>query len=385
MKTQCLIIGGGPAGLSAALELAESGIRSLLVDDKHVLGGKLTLQTHTFFGSVENCFAGTRGIDIALLLGDRLKKYRNLVDIWLDSPAIGVFYDGKVGVARQGRYVLVEPETLLVAAGLSPIDEMYKKAVEYGMKAFIAGDAEEIAEASAAIFSGRIHGRKIVRELNGPIAIPEEWERLHRVLKGKPGRIRYPNVRSIAGKIYPRLWCVQEIPCNPCIVVCPKKAIEKETGAITGVPFFKGDACSGCNRCVLACPGLAIVLVDETYDSGSKKALLRIPFELLEGRVNEGDEVITVDGEGKRTGSGIVVKVKNARSQDRRLLLYVEVPFEDHMNVAGLRIQEPEPGETRETRIVDETTIICRCERVTRGEIVRLIRAGCRDMNQLKA
>jgi sarcosine oxidase subunit alpha len=40
--------GGGPAGLSAAIELGKAGVRALLVDDKHRLGGKLILQTHKF-------------------------------------------------------------------------------------------------------------------------------------------------------------------------------------------------------------------------------------------------------------------------------------------------------------------------------------------------
>ena len=48
-----LIIGGGPAGLSAAIELGKRGIETLLVDDKHRLGGKLVLQTHRFFGSYD--------------------------------------------------------------------------------------------------------------------------------------------------------------------------------------------------------------------------------------------------------------------------------------------------------------------------------------------
>ena len=44
-----LIIGGGPSGLSAAIELGKLGIKALLIDDKHRLGGKLVLQTHRFF------------------------------------------------------------------------------------------------------------------------------------------------------------------------------------------------------------------------------------------------------------------------------------------------------------------------------------------------
>jgi hypothetical protein len=69
-----LIIGGGPAGLSAAAELGRLGIHALLVDDKHRLGGKLVLQTHRFFGSTSAVYAGTRGIDIATRLERDLRK-----------------------------------------------------------------------------------------------------------------------------------------------------------------------------------------------------------------------------------------------------------------------------------------------------------------------
>ncbi|MEN6409189.1 MAG: 2Fe-2S iron-sulfur cluster-binding protein, partial [Anaerolineaceae bacterium] len=65
MQVPVLIIGGGPAGLSAAIELGKLGIHVLLIDDKHRLGGKLVLQTHRFFGSTDAVYAGTRGIDIA--------------------------------------------------------------------------------------------------------------------------------------------------------------------------------------------------------------------------------------------------------------------------------------------------------------------------------
>ena len=70
-----LIIGGGPSGLSAAIELGKLGIHALLVDDKHRLGGKLVLQTHRFFGSSKAVYAGTRGIDIASKLQTELESY----------------------------------------------------------------------------------------------------------------------------------------------------------------------------------------------------------------------------------------------------------------------------------------------------------------------
>ena len=56
-------------------------------------------------------------------------------------------------------------DTVLIAVGLDPVNEFYLKAREFGLPAFAAGDAEEIAEASAAIFSGKIRGLEMARFL----------------------------------------------------------------------------------------------------------------------------------------------------------------------------------------------------------------------------
>lgn len=112
-----LIIGGGPAGLSAAIELGKLGVKVLLVDDKHRVGGKLVLQTHRFFGSADAVYAGTRGIDIASILETEVKKYSS-VEVWLKSTCLAVFSDKKVGILKDGKeYVLVTPKTILVASG----------------------------------------------------------------------------------------------------------------------------------------------------------------------------------------------------------------------------------------------------------------------------
>jgi len=518
--TPFLIIGGGPSGLSAAIELAKGGISGILVDDKQALGGKLGLQTHNFFGSRSDCYAGTRGIDITVLLEGELKRWgQDLVEVWLDSPAIGVFCDRKVGIVRQGEYILVEPEvllvatgarekmlafpgcdlpgvygagafqtlvnrdmvrpterlficgggnvgligayhalqagidvvglvealpecggykvhldkirrlgvpvytshtvlyaqgkdrleavtigqidgafqpitgtertfevdTLLIAVGLSPINEIYLSAKAYGMNVLSAGDAEEIAEASAAMFSGRIQGRKMARELGRPIIIPGEWSRTVDTLRGKPGSVRRFESRTLPGHVYPLIRCIQEIPCDPCTKVCPKHAIRLEGDSLTGLPAFEGDVCLGCAQCVLACPGLAIILVDEGYDPSHERALLTLPMELTEEAVSVGDEVTTVGIEGEDVGSARVIAVRNAPSQDRRRLMLLDAPFGDRLQVAGIRVRVF----TEETRagqsFADADAIVCRCERVTKGQIVQLIRAGYRDMNQIKA
>ncbi len=116
LDVECLILGGGPAGLSAAIELGKAGVSVILVDDKSELGGKLVLQTHKFFGSIEACHAGTRGMDIGRKLEKELRSYEH-IQLWTESQALAVFSDRKVGILRQGRYVHVQPQVLLVATG----------------------------------------------------------------------------------------------------------------------------------------------------------------------------------------------------------------------------------------------------------------------------
>ena len=53
--------------------------------------------------------------------------------------------------------------------------------------------------------------------------------------------------------------CVQEIPCNPCVDVCPFDAISMES--INAPPIVDYEKCTGCAQCVAICPGLAIFVV----------------------------------------------------------------------------------------------------------------------------
>ena len=116
IETDVLIVGAGPAGLSAAVELAAGGLKMIIADDKLELGGKLGLQTHNFFGSIRDCHAGMRGMDIGTLLAEEVKELAN-TEIWLDSPVVGVFSDGLVGIVKSGVYHLVRPKHFLVTAG----------------------------------------------------------------------------------------------------------------------------------------------------------------------------------------------------------------------------------------------------------------------------
>jgi bacterioferritin-associated ferredoxin len=86
-------------------------------------------------------------------------------------------------------------------------------------------------------------------------------------------------------------------------------------------------------------------------------------------------------------GNVEVTRVREAKANDRCLMVKVRAPREIATRIAGIRVQEPwvtEPSELLVPRLDDEM-IVCRCERVTAGEIRGLIRAGVRDLNELKA
>jgi sarcosine oxidase subunit alpha len=271
--------------------------------------------------------------------------------------------------------------------GLSPVDEILAKARQYGLKVWAAGDSEEVAEASAAIFSGRIAGRRMAAHLGLGGAVPPAWRATAAVLRSRPGAETTFVARDPGLPVFPLIRCVQEIPCNPCTDVCPVGSITIADGTITSAPVFEGR-CLGCARCVTICPGLAINLVVQDYDPERKKALLMLPWELDESATGRpGDEVDTVDLVGDPVGRGTVVALREREDQDRRRLLLLEVPWEERLRVAGFTISlaggdalEGVPEVTGE-----EDPIVCRCERVRKSEIVDAIRSGIRDVNVLKA
>jgi sarcosine oxidase subunit alpha len=518
---EVLIIGGGPAGLSAAIELGKLGIDTLIVDDKQSLGGKLLLQTHKFFGSVEDSHAGTRGFEIARILEEDVRK-RSSVEVWVNTTAVGVFSDGIVGVVKGRTYRKVRPQklllaagarekmlsfagntlpgvygagafqtlvnrdlvksservlivgggnvgliagyhaiqagiqvmalvealphvggykvhedklkrlgvpvytnhtvvsasgeervesvtigkldefwkvipgthktfqvdTVLIAVGLAEVNEFYHKAKEWGMDVYSAGDAREIAEASAAMFTGKIEGLKIAKALGlyrGEI--PAAWAEKEAILKSKPGPVVPREKPKEEEGVVPIFHCFQEVPCNPCTSVCPEGAIKTEGDKITGLPYMADvNLCKGCMNCVFVCPGLAVTLVD--YRKDKKRPLITLPYEVWREKVEKGQKVPVTDEDGAILGYYPVEKVVTSKKKyPGTLLVQVRVEKDVAKRASGIWVQEEqvEPSLVYERELPPDKAIICRCERITAGEIRAAIKEGVRDMNQLKA
>jgi Fe-S-cluster-containing hydrogenase component 2 len=280
-------------------------------------------------------------------------------------------------------------DTVLIAVGLDPVDEFYHKALEFGMTAFAAGDADEVAEASAAMFSGKIRGLEVARSLGRHVGeIPTEWYRTAEILKSRPGEITHETVPE-GGGVFPVLHCSQEIPCDPCSAICPQGAIFIDENDIRRVPDYiaaqLGTECIACEKCVTICPGLAITLVDTRKKTGY--AMVTIPYEFEKSSIQKGDVVTVVDTSGKALGNVEVVRTRYGKATDRTVLVKVRAPNEIATQIAGIVVQEEcvsEPLDHYVERLTDDL-IVCRCERVTLAEIKAVIRTGVRDMNEIKA
>jgi NADPH-dependent 2,4-dienoyl-CoA reductase/sulfur reductase-like enzyme/Fe-S-cluster-containing hydrogenase component 2 len=519
-EVDVLIIGGGPAGLSAAIELGKLGVNTLIVDDKDRLGGKLVLQTHKFFGSVKDSHAGTRGFEIGKILQDELLSLSS-VEIWLNTTAVAVFSDHIVGVIKENQYQKIKPkkllvttgarekmlsfpgntlpgvygagafqtlvnrdlvkssekvlivgggnvgliagyhaiqadiavvalieampqvggykvhadklkrlgvpiytshtvvsangvnrvesvtvarldenwnvmpdthktfdvDTVLIAVGLAEVNEFYLKARQWGMDAFCAGDAQEIAEASAAMFTGKIEGHKIAQSLKIAVEqIPAEWDAKATILKSKPGPATRRKPPQKDDGVFPIFHCYQEVPCNPCTSVCPVGIVHTQDDKITGLPYMDDlEACTGCASCLAVCPGLSVTMVDFREDPGHP--LVTLPYEVWREKVEEGQNIPLTDIDGAILGYYPVNKVSSRRKYPGTLLVQLKVDKAVAKAAVGIWVQEKqiEPSTIYEKDPPPDEAIVCRCERVTAGEIRATIRNGIRDLNQIKA
>ncbi len=113
-----VIIGGGPAGLSAAKIAAEAGVKSLIIERDHKVGGQLIKQTHMFFGS-EKQYAKTRGIDIAKILVNDVLDYRDLIEVMTNTTVVGLYPENVITILHDEIYSKLKAKVILVATGAS--------------------------------------------------------------------------------------------------------------------------------------------------------------------------------------------------------------------------------------------------------------------------
>ena len=111
-----IVVGAGPAGLSAAIEAAKRGLHVAVYDENAKPGGQLFKQIHKFFGSKEHR-AKIRGFKI----GEELLKEADDcgVEVVLNAVVIGLFPEKEITVKIEDHVEHVKGDTILIATGAS--------------------------------------------------------------------------------------------------------------------------------------------------------------------------------------------------------------------------------------------------------------------------
>ncbi|MDR2665449.1 MAG: FAD-dependent oxidoreductase [Oscillospiraceae bacterium] len=111
-----IVVGAGPAGLSAAAEAAAHGLGVAVFDENSRPGGQLFKQIHKFFGSKEHK-AKIRGYDIGAGL---LREAEGLgVKVYLNSPVTGMYLDREIVAETDGAVSHYRADAIVVATGAS--------------------------------------------------------------------------------------------------------------------------------------------------------------------------------------------------------------------------------------------------------------------------
>ena len=111
-----IVIGAGPAGLSAAIEAAKNGLKPIVFDENAKPGGQLFKQIHKFFGSKEHK-AKIRGFNI----GEELLKEaaENGVEVVLNATVVGLYGEKEVTVKIGDEIKHFKGDSILIATGAS--------------------------------------------------------------------------------------------------------------------------------------------------------------------------------------------------------------------------------------------------------------------------
>lgn len=111
-----IVIGAGPAGLSAATEAAKHGLHPLVLDENERPGGQLFKQIHKFFGSKEHK-AKIRGYKIGEDLLAEAEQYG--VEVMLKATVVGLYPEKEITVRIGDEVKHLKGDAILVATGAS--------------------------------------------------------------------------------------------------------------------------------------------------------------------------------------------------------------------------------------------------------------------------
>ncbi len=114
LHTEIAVVGGGPAGMSAALAAAGEGTRVTLIDEQSSLGGHLRLDAsaHTDVPGLSDA----SGFEMARSLADQVRSASN-IHVLSNATAFGFYQDNLIAVLSDDHLIRLRAKQVVMAAG----------------------------------------------------------------------------------------------------------------------------------------------------------------------------------------------------------------------------------------------------------------------------
>ena len=113
--TDVAVVGGGPAGLSAAVAAADAGARVILIDDQPTLGGHLRLDSRS------------RG-DLPGVQADLVQSVvsNENIEVLTDAKVFGHYQDNLLGILCDRRMVKLRCKRIVMATGANEVPQVFQ-------------------------------------------------------------------------------------------------------------------------------------------------------------------------------------------------------------------------------------------------------------------
>lgn len=406
---ECVVVGGGPAGLAAARTAARHGVRVLLVDENAELGGQYYRQLPAAFSGpaaarpAREQAEGRRLVDEVRALG---------VEIMADTVAWGVFDQRTVAVATGNRSTQIVADTVVLAPGAYDRPVPFPGWTLPGV--FTAGGAQNLMKAYRVL-----PGRRVLVVGSGPLLLVvahyllQGGARVVAVCEASPMR----NLWRYVPRLLPHLNFVQQGRRYRQELIEARVPILKGHVILraTGATEVTGAAVARCDTDWSPIPGSEQMLEADAVVAGyglvSSLELSRLAgcehrWDQAQGGwvpVRDRDTQSTVPGlfivgdgagvagaavaleEGHLAGLGVAQRLGRLVGRDhaaeanrvRGRLLHLQ-GFRRVMD----EIFRFGPGIYS---VADAQTTLCRCEEVTVGEALAAMHEGATHVNEVKA